>query len=145
MGLREHVEEAAEYLRGRMPFVPEAMVILGSGLGGLVDGLACAMRIPMREIPHWPLPSVPGHRGEAVWCEVGSTRTLVLAGRAHLYEGFSPQQVALPVHTGASLGAKVLIVTNAAGGINPKFHPGDLMLVQDHINLMFRSPLVGTQ
>jgi purine-nucleoside phosphorylase len=143
MGLRERVREAADYLGGRMPFPPDAALVLGSGLGGVASQLADWGKIPMREIPHWPVPSVPGHPGEVIWGRVGPTRLLICSGRVHLYEGYTPQEVALPVHVAAELGARRLLVTNAAGGVNPEFEAGDLMLIVDHVNFMFQNPLVG--
>jgi len=143
MNLRERVKEASEALRTKMPFEPQVAVVLGSGLGGFVEDLQVAHRVNVKEIPHYPVPSVPGHAGELLWAQVGRTRALILRGRVHLYEGYSPQEVVFPVHVAASLGAKCLVVTNAAGGVHPDFQPGDLMLIRDHVNFMFRNPLVG--
>ncbi len=118
-------------------------VVLGSGLGGFADTLDQPEEISYGEIPGWPLPSIEGHAGKMIEGRLGSTDVIVLSGRAHLYEGFSPEEVAYGIRTLARRGVKSLILTNAAGGINLDFEPGQLVLISDHLNLTGANPLTG--
>lgn len=122
---------------------PKVAIILGSGLGHLADELEDAVRVPYAEIPGFPQPSVAGHKGELVAGTLEDTPILVQSGRFHLYEGHSADVAGLPVRVFARLGVRTLIVTNAAGGVRPTFRSGALMLIADHVNLMFRNPLIG--
>lgn len=122
---------------------PVAALVLGSGLGGLADRLQDARRVPYGEIPGFHAPGVEGHRGELISGSLAGREVLLLAGRFHMYEGHSAQVAAFPVRVVQALGAPVLFVSNAAGGINPAFPPGTLMIIRDHINLQFRNPLEG--
>lgn len=121
---------------------PSVAVVLGSGLGALADSVE-GDRIPYDQIPGFPAASVSGHAGELVVGQLEGARVLLQSGRFHLYEGHDPSTVVLPVRLFAELGARYLIVTNAAGGLNRTFRPPVLMLIADHINLMWRNPLVG--
>jgi purine-nucleoside phosphorylase len=134
------VAVVAERLGG---FRPRVAIVLGSGLGALADAVDSAIRIPHPAIPGFPQPSVPGHKGELVAGLLEGVPVVVQSGRFHLYEGHPPAVVGLPVRVFAHLGVATLVVTNAAGGIRPTFRPGTLMLIADHINLMWRSPLAG--
>lgn len=138
------IEEAAgavsKRLEGRAPMVA---IVLGSGLGHLADEVQQAVRVPYAEIPGFPQPSVAGHRGELVAGTLEDMPVLVQSGRFHLYEGHSADVAALPVRVFARLGVRTLIVTNAAGGVRPTFRAGTLMLIADHVNLMFRNSLIG--
>ncbi len=118
-------------------------IVLGSGLGSVVDAVQTAIRLPQSTIPGFPQPAAPGHKGELVAGTLDGVPVLVQSGRFHLYEGHAPAVAALPVRLFARLGVGTLIVTNAAGGIRPTFRPPTLMLIADHINLMFRNPLEG--
>lgn len=122
---------------------PRVAVVLGSGLGGLADAVRDAVRIPYRDIPGFPEPGVAGHAGELVGGTLEGVPVVVQSGRFHLYEGHAAATAALPVRVFGRLGVQVLVVTNAAGGVRPTFRPGTLMLIADHINLMFRNPLIG--
>jgi len=122
---------------------PRAAIVLGSGLGFLADEVRDAVRIPYAEIPGFPEPGVAGHKGELVAGSLDGVAVLVQSGRFHLYEGHGADVAGLPVRVFATLGLRTLIVTNAAGGVRPTFRPGTLMLIADHINLMFRNPLIG--
>ncbi|PYP18914.1 MAG: purine-nucleoside phosphorylase [Gemmatimonadetes bacterium] len=122
---------------------PRVAIVLGSGLGSVADAVQSAIRIPQSAIPGFPKPAAPGHKGELVAGTLEGVPVLVLSGRFHLYEGHSPQVAALPVRVFARLGIRTLVVTNAAGGIRLMFRPPNLMLIADHINLMFRNPLEG--
>ena len=133
---RAQYAEAANYIRSRTAHRPRIGLILGSGLNPLADEVTGADRIPYGEIPYFPRPGVEGHRGQLVVGQLVGQDVLIMQGRAHAYEGYTLQQVTLPVRVMGELGIEVLILTNAAGGLNPAFHAGDLMLINDHIGLM---------
>jgi purine-nucleoside phosphorylase len=137
------IGEAADFLRDVFGTIPAVGVVLGSGLGRLATRLEGATRIPYVEIPHFPATTVQGHQGELVCGTLGGTRLLVQSGRFHLYEGHSAETVAMPVRVMAELGIGTLILTNAAGGVRRTFSRGALMMISDHVNLTFRSPLTG--
>lgn len=122
---------------------PHVGVILGSGLGGLVHQVTQAVTVPYSAIPGFPAVGVQGHAGEVVLGTLAGTRAVLFSGRFHVYEGHSLQLAAFPVRVARALGATMLLVSNAAGGVNTSFSPGDLMLITDHLNLMFDSPLSG--
>jgi purine-nucleoside phosphorylase len=122
---------------------PRAAIVLGSGLGFLADEVRDAIRIPYAELPDFPQPGVLGHKGELVAGQLDGVPVVVQSGRFHLYEGHSAAVAALPVRVFHEVGIRTLIVTNAAGGLRATFRPGTLMLIADHVNLMFRNPLVG--
>ncbi len=137
--------EAAEVVRRRSGQVgrPDAAVILGSGLGALADAVSPEVVIPYDEIPHFPLTAVEGHAGRLVVGRLDGRSVVVMQGRAHYYEGHAMAVVVHPVRMLHALGARTLIITNAAGGLNPQFRAGDLMLITDHINFMGTNPLIG--
>jgi purine-nucleoside phosphorylase len=138
-----NVEAAVAAVRARSARVPDVALILGSGLGGLADEVTDPAVIPFADVPGFPRAAVAGHAGRLVIGGLEGVTCAVLQGRFHLYEGHDIATVALPARVLLGLGARTLIVTNAAGGINRTFRPGDLMLIDDHINLMWRNPLVG--
>jgi purine-nucleoside phosphorylase len=140
--------EAAAAVRGRVQSAhggeaPVAAVILGSGLGGLAKRIVDGVTIAFADIPGFPAAKVAGHAGALIAGRLAGRPVIALAGRFHLYEGHDVRLAALPVRVMHALGARTLIVSNAAGGVRRTFRPGDLMLIDDHINLMFRNPLVG--
>jgi purine-nucleoside phosphorylase len=138
------LEKAADFVRHRMEGRrPDIAIVLGSGLGFLHEKVEDALRIPYKDIPGFPLPTVEGHQGELVIGRLAGREVLVQNGRFHMYEGHSAEQCALPVRVYGSLGVSTLILTNAAGGVRRTFSPGTLMLIADHINLSFRNPLTG--
>jgi len=137
----ERVEAAANALRAIG--TPDVAIVLGSGLGEFADGLADAMTTPYGEIPHWPPSAVIGHAGKLVVGTLAGKRVAALAGRVHYYEGHDLRTVTFATRVLGRLGVKVLILTNAAGGINLSFKPGTLMAIDDHINLLGSNPLVG--
>ena len=139
----DHYREAADAVRQRTRQQPTVGLILGSGLGTLVNEIANADVIPYADIPHWPRSTVLGHAGRLVIGELEGRTVLAMQGRSHFYEGYSMEQVAYPARILGCLGIKQLIVTNAAGRINSAFRPGDLMLITDHIILMGANPLEG--
>jgi purine-nucleoside phosphorylase len=122
---------------------PEVAIVLGSGLGPLADRLAGSIRIPYRDIPHFPVPSVIGHAGELVVGTLGGRMVLAQSGRFHLYEGHAAELTALPMRVYAKLGIRTVILTNAAGGVRRTFSRGALMMIADHVNYSFRNPLIG--
>lgn len=136
-------KEAAAYIQERCSIEPQIGLILGSGLGDLADEIVQPSIIPYSEIPHFPVSTIAGHAGELVIGELEGKRVIAMKGRFHFYEGYSMQQLAFPVWVMRTLGVSVLIATNAAGGINRSFSPGDLMIIVDHINLMWDNPLIG--
>jgi len=141
---RGTLRAAAEVIAKRLgKLKPQVAIVLGSGLAGVADAVRDPVRIPYKEIPGFPEPGAPGHKGELVGGTLEGVPVLVQSGRFHLYEGHAPALSALPTRAFASLGVKTLVVTNAAGGIRRSFRPPTLMLIADHINLMFRNPLVG--
>lgn len=138
------IEAAVEAVRARIGgAAPRAAIVLGSGLGALADAVSEAERIPYADIPGFPATGVVGHKGELVVGVLEGVPVLVQNGRFHLYEGHPIEITALPVRVFARLGIRTLVVTNAAGGIRSTFRPGTLMLISDHVNLMFRNPLIG--
>jgi purine-nucleoside phosphorylase len=132
----QQIDEVANAIRARSDFHPEIAIILGSGLGSLAEQVEEAVSIPYGELPYWPISTVSGHKGRLVIGRLDSQEVLVMQGRAHYYEGYSMSQVSLPVRVTQRLGVGTLIVTNAAGAVNPAFEPGDLMLIVDHLNLI---------
>ncbi len=140
---RAALDEAAAAVRAHSPVVPYCGIVLGSGLGGLTDEIDADAVVPYQAIPHFPVPTAAGHAGELVLGRLDGRPVAACRGRVHLYEGYTPQQVVFPVRLLAALGAPVLVLTNAAGGLNPAFQRGDLMLLTDHINFTGTNPLVG--
>jgi purine-nucleoside phosphorylase len=133
---RKEFAEAADFIRSHTRYKPTIGLILGTGLNPLAAEVQGADIIPYVDIPHFPAATVEGHVGRLVIGELEGREVLIMQGRAHYYEGYSPQHVALPIRAMQLLGIGVLIVTNAAGGLNPDFKAGDLMLITDHINLI---------
>ena len=134
--------EAADYLASRIPGNPETAIILGSGLGSLADQIESATVIPYAEIPHFMHSTATGHKGNLIYGKLGGKEVLAMQGRFHYYEGYTMQQVTFPVRVMKLFGIQNLLVSNAAGGINPSFKVGDLMIIKDHINMM-PNPLIG--
>ena len=139
----EKIDQTVRFLQNKTGISPQVGLILGSGLGDLADTIRGGVGVPYGEIPHFPLPTVAGHRGRLVVGELAGKKVMAMQGRFHFYEGYGMEQVTYPVRVMSSLGVETIIVTNAAGGINTKFVPGDLMLIADQINLMGTNPLIG--
>jgi purine-nucleoside phosphorylase len=137
------LEETAAFLRSRIEPGIEIGLVLGTGLGGLVDRLRQGGTLPYGAIPSFPRSTVASHEGNLSWGLWAGRKVLILQGRFHLYEGYDPQEIVFPIRALAALGMKFLVVSNAAGGLDPLYRPGDLMLITDHINLTGESPLVG--
>jgi len=130
-------------VRARTPIVPEVGIVLGSGLGELADDVADVVAIPFADLPGWPAATAPGHAGRLLLGTLGGRPVVMLQGRFHLYEGNDPGLVVQPVLLFRALGAGLVVLTNAAGGLDPSFGPGTLMVMRDHINLTGRNPLMG--
>ena len=142
----EIIDQVAGVIRSKIKDQPRIGLILGTGLGGLADAVNNSTIIPYSEIPGWPLSTVQGHAGRLVLGELDGQNLLVMQGRIHYYEGYDMGQVTLPVRVMQKLGIEILIVTNAAGAINPGYVPGDVMLITDHLNLVGMAglnPLIG--
>ena len=138
-----HIDEAAEAVARLGGAPPEVAVVLGSGLGGVGRRVAGATAAPYAGLPHWPVPTVGGHEGRLVLGTLARRRVAVLAGRAHLYEGHDASTVAFAVRVMARVGVRHVVLTNAAGGVDPALAPGTLMIVDDHLNLQGATPLPG--
>ena len=141
--IRKHAEEAVSFIRGQWPGEPQAGLILGTGLGGLTQQIDVACRIPYEEIPHFPASTAPSHAGQLVCGTLHGVPIVAMEGRFHYYEGYSLQQVTFPVRVMKALGAETLVVTSAVGGLNPQFELADVIIIEDHINLLPDNPLRG--
>ena len=142
----EQIDQVADAVRTKINIKPRVGIILGSGLNDLAASVEKAVTIPYGELPHWPVSTVEGHVGQLVIGELEDQPVLVMQGRTHFYEGYSMSHITLPVRVMLRLGLEMMIVTNAAGGVNPDFAPGDVMLITDNLNLMGMSglnPLMG--
>ena len=133
----------AEFLRGKMTTSPETAIILGTGLGSLVNEITDKYEIEYKDIPNFPLSTVEGHSGKLIFGKLGNKEIMAMQGRFHFYEGYSMKEVTFPVRVMRELGIKTLFVSNAAGGMNPDFIIGDLMIINDHINFFPEHPLRG--
>lgn len=139
----EKIEGAASFIRKKYAGMPKIGLILGSGLGVLADEIENAVKIPYEDIPDFPVATVEGHAGQLVLGTLNGKEVIAMQGRFHYYEGYDFRQVVFPVQTMKALGVETVVVTNAAGGVNEQFQPGDLMLISDHINAMGGNPLIG--
>ncbi len=142
---KRELKEAKSFLEQHIREFPKIGIILGSGLGNFAEELSDAIEIPTKNIPHYPVSTVSGHAGKWVFGKVSGKYVLAMRGRVHFYEGYPMRQVVFPTHLMGELGVGTLLVTNASGGINPLFRPGDLMLIEDHLNLFFTNPLIGKE
>jgi purine-nucleoside phosphorylase len=138
----EKINETVEFLRSKGITNPDAGIILGTGLGGLTAKISNTIEIDYKDIPHFPVSTVEGHEGKMIFGDFGKKKIVAMKGRFHYYEGYGPEQVALPVRVLKYLGIKCLFLSNAAGGVNPSFQIGDIMIITDHISLL-PNPLVG--
>lgn len=138
------VKESVEYIKGKIDFKPEIGIILGSGLGDMADRVEDRVVIKYSEVPNMPVSTVHGHAGQFVCGTLEGKKVIMMQGRFHYYEGHSMRVLALPIHIMKFLGVESLIVTNACGGVNTDFVPGDLMIINDHINFTSSNPLIGS-
>jgi len=139
----KQVSQSVDFLRDKADILPKIGMVLGTGLGGLADRIRAAVIIPYEEIPHFPVSTVASHMGRMIFGSLGGKAVMAMQGRFHYYEGYESREVTFPVRVMAAMGMKTLIISNAAGGLNPIFHAGDLVLIHDHINLTGQNPLRG--
>jgi purine-nucleoside phosphorylase len=139
----QQLHETTAFIKNLYPHIPEAGIVLGSGLGNFVQELTVEKEIEYDAIPHFPVSTVEGHRGKLIFGELSGKKIVVMAGRFHFYEGYSSEQVAYPIRVMKQLGIQHLLISNAAGGVNPAFTIGDLMIITDHISLNTVNPLIG--
>jgi len=137
------IKETSHFLTSKLKNNPKIGIILGSGLGGLVQHLDIEEEIPYDIIPNFPVSTVKGHRGSLIFGKMNGVNVMVCSGRFHYYEGYTMQEVTFPIQVMKELGITKVIVSNAAGGMNPTFKVGDIMLIRDHINLFGTNPLIG--
>lgn len=141
--LIEKVQETVAYLQSQYPVKPTAGIVLGSGLGNFVDHIHVEKEVPYSEIPHFPVSTVKGHSGKLIFGELSGKKIVAMAGRFHFYEGYSPEEVVFPIRVLKMLGIEYLLLSNAAGGVNPSFKVGDIMIINDHISFGAPNPLIG--
>ncbi len=141
--LWDRIHEAADFIRGRTDFQPEVGLILGTGLGELGHRIDAVCTIPYGEVPHFVESTATSHDGNLVFGTLGGRRVIAMQGRVHFYEGYTMQEITLPVRVMQALGCTALVMSNAVGGMNPQMGPGDITVITDHINLMGDNPLIG--
>ena len=143
MNMLEQINQTAEYIRSKVTDIPNTAIILGTGLGSLVDYMDDKLFIPYKEIPNFPVSTVEGHSGNLIFGTLGGVKVIAMQGRFHYYEGYDMKQVTFPVRVFRALGVDTLFVSNASGGMNKEFVVGDVMIITDHINLFPENPLRG--
>jgi len=141
--LKKRIEETVAALKAKVATRPVAGIILGTGLGGLAKDIVLEATIPYEEIPYFPASTVESHAGKLLFGTLSGKPVVAMQGRFHFYEGYSPEQITFPIRVMRALGAGILVVSNASGGLNPLFKSGDIMAVTDHINLLGQNPLIG--
>lgn len=141
--LRRHIEQAVGVIRRKTKARPSVGIILGTGLGGLAKEIKTDLEIPYEDIPHFPVSTVESHHGKMLFGTLAGKRVVAMQGRFHLYEGYSMKQITFPVRVMKFLGVSRLLISNAAGALNPQFGRGDIMIITDHINLLGDNPLIG--
>jgi purine-nucleoside phosphorylase len=137
------IRDASDFISSRISASPRVGIITGTGLGELTSAMSMDLRLSYEEIPYFPRSTTPGHKGILAFGSAGGISVMAMEGRFHLYEGYTAEEVVFPVRVMSSLGVEILIISSAAGGLNPLFQPSDLMMVTDHINLTGRNPLLG--
>jgi len=140
---KKKIEVAVSFLQGKIKTPPAVVIILGTGLGGLIDAIKVDTLLPYAEIPHFPRSTVPDHKGNLIFGTLRNRDVALLQGRFHYYEGYSTRELTFPLRTLSRLGADTLVVTNAAGGLDPKYRPGTIMVIRDHLNFIGENPLRG--
>jgi purine-nucleoside phosphorylase len=141
--IHQKLDEAVSFIHKQTGFKPEIGIILGTGLGSLVDGMETVATVEYDDIPHFPTSTVESHHGRLLFGNLGGKKVICMQGRFHYYEGYSFRQIAFPIRVMKQLGIQSLIASNAAGGLNPKYKEGDIMLITDHINFLPGNPLIG--
>lgn len=142
-GLMQQLTETTKFIKDLYPALPEVGIILGSGLGNLASEIQPEEEISYKDIPHFPVSTVPGHSGKLLFGTLSGKKVVVMAGRFHFYEGYTAQEVVYPVRVMKMLGVQTLLLSNAAGSVNPAYKVGDLMLIRDHISFFTVNPLIG--
>jgi len=142
-GLKKSIGEAVQFIQGKTKLVPQIGIILGTGLGSLAEGIKVDAKISYEEIPHFPISTVESHTGRLILGKLSGRSVVAMQGRFHYYEGYDLKQVTFSVRVMKALGANILVVSNACGGLNPLFKAGDIMVLSDHINLLGSNPLFG--
>ena len=142
-GLLQQINEASAFLRKQTSFSPEIGIILGTGLGALAEDIVQDTIVSYEDIPHFPISTVESHAGRLIFGELSGKKVMAMQGRFHYYEGYSMKQITFPVRIMKELGCHTLVVSNACGGMNPSYSPGDIMIISDHINLLGDNPLIG--
>ncbi|MCD6112563.1 MAG: purine-nucleoside phosphorylase [Bacteroidales bacterium] len=137
------INQSVDYIKSKIDFFPEIGIVLGSGIGGLINEIDIKYTIDYKSIPNFPVSTVEGHKGQLVFGVLGQKNIVAMQGRFHYYEGYSMQEITFPIRVMKFLGIKNLILSNATGGLNPDFEIGDIMIVKDHINLFPDNPLIG--
>ncbi|TMI92421.1 MAG: purine-nucleoside phosphorylase [Bacteroidetes bacterium] len=135
--------EAVSYLKTAYPHIPEVGIVLGSGLGNFSDEVEVEKEISYDQVPHFPVSTVEGHKGKLIFGNLSGKKVVCMAGRFHFYEGYDAEQVVFPIRVMKLLGIKALLLSNAAGGVNPDFKVGDLMIITDHVSFFTSNPLIG--
>ena len=141
--IEERIQRVQALLKDRIPVDTHIAIILGTGLGELADRVQDASFISYHDLPSFPRSTVESHPGKLVWGKLAGKKVVVLQGRFHLYEGYTPREIGFPIRVLAAMGVKILIISNAAGGLDPSFHPGDIMIITDQINFTGENPLIG--
>lgn len=139
----QKIKETAEYLKSRIPALPHVVIVLGTGLGGLVDDLKIELEIPYKEIPNFPISTVKGHKGSLIFGKLNNVDVVVQNGRFHFYEGYDLKIVTFPMRVFKAMGINIVLLSNAAGSVNPEIGCGSLMMITDHINFFCDNPLMG--
>jgi purine-nucleoside phosphorylase len=139
----EKIKETIDFIQSKINLEPETGIILGSGLGGLINEISEKQTIPYEDIPNFPVSTVEGHQGRLIFGKLSGKNIVAMQGRFHFYEGYTMQELVFPVRVMKMLGIKLLILSNASGGVNPDFEIGDMMIITDHINLLPTNPLIG--
>lgn len=143
LNLKEQIQESINYVRTKTDAIPEVAIVLGTGLGALVNQVNNKTEIHYSAIPNFPTSTIETHAGTLVFGNIGDKNVVIMNGRLHYYEGYSMQEITFPIRVMNALGAKTLIISNAAGSMNPYYNAGDIMIMTDHINLMGNNPLIG--
>jgi purine-nucleoside phosphorylase len=139
----DNIQTTTDFLASKTKNTPEIGLITGTGLGNLTEDMDIDFRLPYKEIPYFPTSTIKGHKGNLACGRISDRHVIAMEGRFHIYEGYTPQEITFPVRVMANLGVKYLFVSSAAGGLNPEFNAGDLMILSDHINLTGSNPLIG--
>src|SRR5260221_4322953 len=141
--IMDQLKEAVDFIREKYSIIPRVGIVLGSGLGNFTNEIDIEKEIAYSDIPYFPVSTVEGHKGKLVFGSIKGKKVVCMAGRFHFYEGYDAGQVVFPIRVMKQLGIKALLLSNAAGGVNPSFNVGDLMIITDHISFDTRNPLIG--